>query len=120
MAEKISRVTGNEPLDIDDTMARIMNNVLVERQRENGSVEVVVENNADTNADIEITDIVTAEPDGVEEGTVVEMDGEWFVKWSPTVGGGETATLSYDLPGDAECSISVDGIEDEKLTVTDQ
>ncbi|MEF8784515.1 MAG: DNA topoisomerase VI subunit B [Haloarculaceae archaeon] len=120
MAEKISRVTGNEPLDIDDTMARIMNNVLVERQRENGTVEVVVENNADTNADIEITDIVTAEPDGVEEGTVVEMDGEWFVKWSPTVGGGETATLSYSLPGDAECSISVDGIEDEKLTVTDQ
>ncbi|WP_302080039.1 DNA topoisomerase VI subunit B [Salinibaculum rarum] len=120
MAEKISRVTGNEPLDIDDTMARIMNNVLVERRRENGSVDVVVENNADTNADIEITDIVTAEPDGVEDGTVVEMDGEWFVKWSPTVGGGETATLSYDLPGDAECSISVEGIEDEKLTVTDQ
>jgi DNA topoisomerase-6 subunit B len=120
MAEKISRVTDNESLDIDDTMARIMNNVLVERQRENGSVEVVVENNDDTNADIEITDIVTAEPDGVEDGTVVEMDGEWFVKWSPTVGGGETATLSYRLPGDAECSISVEGIEDEKLTVTDQ
>ncbi|PSQ15069.1 DNA topoisomerase VI subunit B, partial [Halobacteriales archaeon QS_8_69_26] len=34
MAEKISEVTGNEHLDIDDTMARIMNNVLVERERE--------------------------------------------------------------------------------------
>jgi DNA topoisomerase-6 subunit B len=119
MAKKVSRVAGEEALDIDDTMARIMNNVLVERRRENGSVELVVENNDDTNADIELTDIVTAEPEGVKEGTVVEMDGEWFVKWSPTVGGGETATLSYDLPGDAECSVSVDGIEDEKLTVTE-
>jgi DNA topoisomerase-6 subunit B len=120
MAEKISNVTGNEPLDIDDTMARIMNNVLVERRRENGTVELVVENNDDTNADLEITDIVTADPGDVEGGTVVEMDGEWFVKWSPTVAGGEEATLSYDLPGDADCSMSVDGIEDEKLTVTDQ
>jgi DNA topoisomerase-6 subunit B len=120
MAEKVSRVAGEEPLDIDDTMARIMNNVLVERQRENGTVELVVENNDDTNADLELTDIVTAEPEGVEDGTVVEMDGEWFVKWSPTVGGGETATLSYSLPGDAECNVSVDGIEDEKLTVTDK
>ena len=120
MAEKVSRVAGEDPLDIDDTMARIMNNVLVERQRENGTVELVVENNDDTNADVEITDIVTAEPEGVEDGTVVEMDGEWFVKWSPTVGGGETATLSYSLPGDAECNVSVDGIEDEKLTVTDK
>ncbi|MFC7134507.1 MULTISPECIES: DNA topoisomerase VI subunit B [Salinibaculum] len=120
MAEKISRVTGNEPLDIDDTMARIMNNVLVERRRENGTVELVVENNDDTNADLEITDIVTAEPEGVEGGTVVEMDGEWFVKWSPTVAGGEEATLAYDLPGDADCNMSVDGIEEEKLTVTDK
>jgi DNA topoisomerase-6 subunit B len=120
MAEKISSVTGNEPLDIDDTMARIMNNVLVERRRENGTVELVVENNGDTNADLEITDIVTADPGDVEEGTVVEMDGEWFVKWSPTVEGGTEATLTYDLPNDAECDISVDGIEDEKLTVADQ
>ncbi len=120
MAEKIANVTGNEPLDIDDTMARIMNNVLVERRRENGTVEVVVENNDDTHAELEITDIVTAEPDGVEAGTVVEMDGEWFVKWSPTVENGEAATLSYDLPGDADCNLSVEGIEDEKLTVADQ
>jgi DNA topoisomerase-6 subunit B len=120
MAEKIADVTRQDPLDIDDTMARIMNNVLVERTRENGTVELVVENNDDASADLEITDIVDAEPGGVEEGTVVEMDGEWFVKWSPTVGGGEKACLSYELPGEADCSISVDGIEDEKLTVTDQ
>jgi DNA topoisomerase-6 subunit B len=120
MAEKISRVTGNEPLEIDDTMARIMNNVLVERTRENGTVELAVENNDDTNADIEVTDIVTAEPESVEAGTVVEMDGEWFVKWSPTVSAGETERLTYEVPGDADCTISVDGIDDEKLTVTEQ
>jgi DNA topoisomerase-6 subunit B len=119
MAKKVAAVTGRETLNIDDTIARIMNNVLVDRKRVDGTVELVVENNSDTNADVELTDIVTAEPDGVEDGTVVEMDGEWFVKWTPTVKSGEEARLTYDLPSEADCDVSVDGIEDERLTVND-
>ncbi|MDG5778114.1 DNA topoisomerase VI subunit B [Haloarculaceae archaeon H-GB2-1] len=117
MAEKLSEVTDREQLNIDDTMARIMNNVLVERQRENGTVKLVVENNTDTNADLEITDIVDADPGDVEEAQVVEMDGEWFVKWNPTVSGGDEATLEYSLDEDASCDVTVDGVEDEKLTI---
>jgi len=116
MASKLSTVTGREPLNIDTTMAQIMNDVLVQRERENGTVSLIVENNGDTNATLDITEIVTAEP-GVEDAQVIEMDGEWFIKWSPTVGSGETETLEYDLSDDADCDISVDGIEDEKLTV---
>jgi DNA topoisomerase-6 subunit B len=117
MAEKLAAVTGREPLDIDDTMAHIMNNVLVEHDRSNGTASLVVENNAGTNADLDITAILSAEPDGVEEGTVVEMDGEWFLKWSPTVTSGGDAALEYDLPDGADCTVSVEGIEDEKLTI---
>jgi len=121
MATKLSAVTGREPLNIDDSLARIMNNVLVEREREDGTVSLVVENNDSTNADLEITDIVTAEPANVEadgdEARVVEMDGEWFIKWSPTVSSGEDATLAYEINGDAEFDISVEGVDSEKLTV---
>ncbi|MFB6298515.1 MAG: DNA topoisomerase VI subunit B [Salinirussus sp.] len=125
MARKLSAVTGRPALDIDDTMARIMNNVLVERERENGTVRLIVENNTDAGADLELTDIVTAEPrlhsrsggNGDAEATVVEMDGEYFLKWAPHVPGGDEATIEYDLDADADCDLSVDGIEDEKLTV---
>ncbi|MDS0221205.1 DNA topoisomerase VI subunit B [Haloarcula sp. S1AR25-5A] len=117
MAEKLTEVTDNDELHIDDSLARIMNNVLVEREIEDGTVRVRIENNDDTNADVELTDIVTAEPQDTNGATVVEMDGEWFVKWSPTVGAGETAVLEYSVPGEAEFTVSVDGIEDEKLTV---
>ncbi|EMA10177.1 DNA topoisomerase-6 subunit B [Haloarcula vallismortis] len=117
MAEKLTEVTGNDDLHIDDSLARIMNNVLVEREVEDGTVRVRIENNDDTNADVELTDIVTAEPQDTNGATVVEMDGEWFVKWSPTVGAGETAVLEYSVSGEAEFTVSVDGIEDEKLTV---
>ena len=116
-------MTGQPALDIDDTMARIMNNVLVERDRENGQVRLTVENNTDTSAELTMTDIVTAEPDlnggGADNGdpTVVEMDGEYFLKWAPNVPGGDEATLAYDLDGEADCELSVEGIEDEKLTV---
>ncbi|MFB6128275.1 MAG: DNA topoisomerase VI subunit B [Halorhabdus sp.] len=120
MATKLASVTGREPLDIDDSLARIMNNVLIDREREDGTVRLVVENNDSTNADVEITDIVTAEPANVEaddEARVVEMDGEWFIKWSPTVSGGNEATLTYEVDETADFDVSVDGIAEEKLTV---
>ncbi|EMA13252.1 DNA topoisomerase VI subunit B [Haloarcula marismortui] len=117
MAEKLTEVTDNEELHIDDSLARIMNNVLVEREVEDDTVRVRIENNDDTNADVELTDIVTAEPQVTNGATVVEMDGEWFVKWSPTVGAGETAVLEYSVTDEAEFTVSVDGIEEEKLTV---
>ena len=116
MADKLSEVTDREPLRIEDSLARIMNNVLVERRRENGHVSLVVENNDDTSADLEITDICSVDPGDVAGASVVEMDGEWFVRWEPSVSGGETAELVYDVPDDAEFEVAVDGIEEEKLT----
>jgi len=116
MAEKLSAVTGREPLDIDATMARIMNDVLVDREQENGRVQLVVENHDDASVDVEVTEIVTAEPDA-DGASVVEMDGEWFITWSPTVAGGDEAVLAYEVDGDPDFSVSVDGIEDERLTV---
>ncbi|MFW5964240.1 MAG: DNA topoisomerase VI subunit B, partial [Natronomonas sp.] len=117
MAEKLSEVTGREKLDIDDSLARIMNNVLVERTIENGTVELTVHNHGDTNVSPEITEIVSSDPGDHDDATVVEMDGEWFLKWSPTVAASETATLEYDIDGDADFDVSVEGIEAEKLTI---
>jgi DNA topoisomerase-6 subunit B len=117
MADKLSEVTEREPLDIDDTMARIMNNVLVERERDGETVRLIVENNASTNADLEITDIVTAEPGAANGARIVAMDDEWFLKWSPTVESGSEAVLEYELDDAADCQVTVDGVEDAKLTV---
>ncbi len=117
MAEKLTEVTDNEELHIDDSLARIMNNVLVEREVEGDTVRLVVENNDDTNAELDVTDIVSVEPHDSNGAQVVEMDGEWFVKWSPTVASGERAVLEYSVDDEAEFTVSVDGIEDEKLTV---
>jgi DNA topoisomerase-6 subunit B len=117
MAEKLSNVTGRRQLNIDGTLARIMNDVLVERERENGVVRLTVENNADTNAELEITDIVPEEPTAADGAQVIEMDDEYFLKWTPAVESGDEQTLEYELPDSAEPTISVDGIEDEKLTV---
>jgi len=122
MATKVAEVTGREEPDIDDAIARIMNNVLVERQvEENGdgtAVSVVVENNSSTNESLEITDIVSDEPTSLSDGaTVVEMDGEWFVKWEPEVGSDDEVALEYEVPDDATFDLDVKGVESEKLTV---
>ena len=117
MAEKLAGVTGREQLDIDATLARIMGDVLVTRER-NGSIRLTVENNTDTNADPELTEIVTAEPTvETDAATVVEMDGEWFIQWAPTVEPGERATLVYQLAEGGEATVSIDGVDEEQLTI---
>ncbi|MEF8774714.1 MAG: DNA topoisomerase VI subunit B, partial [Halobacteriales archaeon] len=117
MAEKLGEVVGDGPPDYDDALARIMNNVLIEREVADGTVRLAVENHTERNETLELTDIVTAEPEVGDGATVVEMDGEWFVKWTAEVPSGEDAELRYDVDGDADFDLTVEGVEDAKLTV---
>jgi DNA topoisomerase-6 subunit B len=117
MADKLADVTDRESLVVEDSLARIMNNVLVEREAGNDGVRLVVTNHTERVADLDLTDIVTVDPGDVEGANVVEMDGEWFVKWNPSVGSGEEAAIEYDVNGDASFDISVEGIETEKLSI---
>ncbi len=124
MAQKVAEVTGREEPEIDDAIARIMNNVLVERHIEaNGdgqAVSVVVENHSGTTESLEVTDIVSTEPRNLSDGaSVIEMDGEWFVTWEPDVSSDDEATLEYEVATDASFDLDVKGVESEKLTVTD-
>ncbi|WP_144798814.1 DNA topoisomerase VI subunit B [Halorubrum depositum] len=117
MADKVSEVTGRPRPDIDGALARIMNNVSVEREVSDGTVTLVVENHSDVNERLEITDIVSTEPTDPSDGTVVDMDGEWFVQWKPEVPSGDERELTYAVDEDAEFEVSVGGVETEKLTV---
>ncbi|WP_435115422.1 DNA topoisomerase VI subunit B [Halolamina sp. C58] len=118
MAEKVAEVTGREHPDIEGAMARIMNNVGVDRERDGETVTLRVENHSDRNESLEIIEIVSAEPEGLPDGVdAIEMDEEWFVNWNPDVGSGETVELEYSLPTDADADATVDGVDDEKLTV---
>ncbi|ELZ85339.1 DNA topoisomerase VI subunit B, partial [Haloferax elongans ATCC BAA-1513] len=118
MATKLSEVTGREEPKIDGALARIMNNVSVERTVEDGTVTLTVTNYSSTNESPDITDILDTEPLGLNgEANVVDLDGEWFVKWNPTVAAGESETLTYSVEQDASFDINVDGVETEKLTV---
>ena len=117
MADKVSEVTGRPRPNIDGALARIMNNVSVERELEDGTVTLRVENHSDTNERLEITDIVTTEPTDLSDGTVVDMDGEWFVQWKPEVSSGDERELTYTVADDADFEVSVGGVETEKLTV---
>jgi DNA topoisomerase-6 subunit B len=117
MADKVSEVTGRPRPDIDGALARIMNNVSVEREVNGETVTLVVENHSDVNEQLEITDIVSTEPTDLSDGTAVDMDGEWFVQWKPEVPSGDERELTYAVDGDAEFEVSVGGVETEKLTV---
>ena len=124
MARKVAEVTDREEPEIGDALGRIMNNVIVEREVAAGddgtqTVSVTVENLSNRVADLEITDIVSAEPRALSDGaSAIEVDGEWFVSWEPGVPGGEEATLTYEVDDDADFDLAVEGVAEEKLTVS--
>jgi len=64
-----------------------------------------------------VTDIISAEPRDLSAGSVVEMDGEWFVQWTVEVAAGAEATLTYTTDKGADFDVSVGGVDAEKLTV---
>jgi DNA topoisomerase-6 subunit B len=118
MADKLAAVTGRERPNIDAALGRIMNNLIVERTVEDGTVTLAVRNHSDRAESPDVTDVVSAEPTAVGNGaSVVDLDGEWFVQWSPSVSAGETAHLTYEVDGEATFDVDVDGVEAEKLTV---
>jgi DNA topoisomerase-6 subunit B len=119
MANKVAEVTGQERPNIDTAMGRIMNNLCIDREIDDGTVTLHVENYSDRAETPEITEIVSVEPSDVEaEGAnVVDLDGEWFIRWSPSLSAGEEATLTYTVGDDADFDITVEGVETEKLTL---
>ncbi len=120
MATKVADVTGRDEPEIGTALARIMNNVSLEREWNEDTVRLIVTNHSDRQEQLDVTDIVTTEPVGVpDDATVVDLEDEWFVKWKPSVGAGETAALEYEVSDDAapEFEVNVDGVETAKLTV---
>ncbi|MFB6102742.1 MAG: DNA topoisomerase VI subunit B [Haloplanus sp.] len=118
MADKLADVTGRERPNIDGALGRIMNNVIVERSVDDGTVTLAVQNHSDRSESPDVTDIVSVEPTNVSDGaSVVDLDDEWFVQWTPSVSAGETATLTYEVGDEATFDVDVEGIENEKLTV---
>ncbi len=125
MAQKVAEVTDREEPNYGDALARIMNNVLIERHAEVATdgdyrtVHLTVENHTNASETFEVTEIVSEEPTGLPDAvTAVEVDDEWFIKWSPTVDAGGTETLTYRVSDTADFDLSVDGIETAKLTIT--
>jgi len=120
MADKVAAVTGRERPDVERALARIMNNVGVVHETGDGAATLRVQNHSDRSEDLEVTAILDAEPGDPPDGAgVVEMDGEWFLTWEPSVGAGETVELTYDLAADATAELQVDGVASEKLTVAE-
>ena len=118
MADKVAEVTGRERPNIEGAMGRIMNNLCIDREIKNGTITLTVENYSDRSETPEITEIVSIEPQDLNgDASVVDLDGEWYIQWSPAVSAGEEAELSYSIEDGADFDITVDGIEDEKLTL---
>ena len=114
---KLAEMTDREQRTIDGALARIMNNVRIDRRRSGSAVRLTLRNFTDRKVDPMVTEIVDG-PVEVEDpaAEVVEMDGEWFIRWHPTAAAGEAATLEYSAAAAEGIEGTVDGIDPELVT----
>ena len=115
MAEKVAEVTGRETPSTDATLARILNKVTVEAEKDGDGTTVRVENNSDRKREFEIHAFVEEEVDLDGSANVVDLGDEFDVVWDVSVGKGDEKTL--DVP--AEASVTVDGVDDDLVEVVE-
>ncbi len=125
MATKVSAVLERDRPNIDATLARIMNNVHVTRTGDVGeggtNYTLEVKNYDSAGADLEITDVSSHEPLSVpDEMEVVQLEGEYYLRWEPSVDSGDRREVTYRLPTDASVELAVSGVPTEKLTIDTQ
>ena len=134
-AAKISSTTGKEVPDISDSLARVMNNVLV-THREASTFEAEARDEMNDGLDFEadaaidawnfsnsgsasldVTATLDVEPTGIGDGATVRENGdEWEVTWSPSISSGERVRLPFAAEGGI-VELTVDGIPEERVTV---
>lgn len=134
-ASKVTTTTGREMPDISDSLARVMNNVLVtHREASTFDEEIFTEMNDDVDfkadaaidvwnfsnngsASIDVTVMTDAEPGGVgNEATITENGNGWEINWSTTVSSNDQVRLPLATDGET-VEITVDGIPEERVTV---
>lgn len=134
-ASKIASTTGREKPDIADSLARVMNNVLVTQRKTDSFDEDTLSElhdeagfKADTSIEVwnfandgtsspEITVTVKDEPEEIGDGATISENGDGYeVTWTPTISSDERMRLPLITDG-SRVELAVDGLPDERVTV---
>jgi DNA topoisomerase-6 subunit B len=120
VAEKAAEVAESDVPEISGSLAQIMNNVLVTRTDDDGSVALLVENYTRSNASLTVTETYGDEPDNVpSDATVEETEDGWTATYTWEVSSGDTDTLEY-APATTLDGLSITGVDETILTVTEE
>jgi DNA topoisomerase-6 subunit B len=95
MAEKAASIVGEEPADITQSQAKIMNSVLINQSRD----EITLTNHSNSSESFSFTLDFASKPKYVSD--VLERqqtdDGRWELVWNGTLQSGESVEASWNL-----------------------
>ena len=121
IAEKSAQVAEMEIPEISGSLAQIMNNVLVTRTADDGAVSVLIENYTRKNETLTVVESLSTKPTDIsDEASVEETDDGWELTYEVPVSSGKTHTVEYTASDDSEATITVTGVDETLLTVTNE
>ena len=117
IAEKVASITEKETPSIELVLSRILGNISVTRERSGDIVELTINNYTGGKVALEITEMISKIPKNASQGIIIDMENEWFLKWSPNIKKNESKILTYNVEEDAVIELDIMGAEKENITV---
>lgn len=119
MAAKLGNITGQPTANIDESLAGIMNNVLVEREQDGENITLTLHNYSNTSTDeITIKEQLENGPSNVSTNAdVIRTENGYLLKWKGSISAGEQEEITYTVDSSTTAETNVEGIVEEKVTV---
>jgi len=117
IAEKVASITEKEVPSIELVLSRILGNISITRERSGDIVELTIDNYTGRKVALDITEMISKIPKNISQGVLIDMENEWFLKWSPSIKKNESKTLTYNVEEDAIIELDIGGSEKENITV---
>jgi DNA topoisomerase-6 subunit B len=94
-----------------------LGNISITRERSGDIVELTIDNYTGRKVALDITEMISKIPKNISQGVLIDMENEWFLKWSPSIKKNESKTLTYNVEEDAIIELDIGGSEKENITV---
>ncbi len=118
-SQKIASISGRDEPAVKQSLAQIMNNVLVQATPDQDLTTVTATNydNQSTHTPkIRVHMEAKPELDSSIEYVVEEYNGGWVITWEPSINSGETVSIELPVRQGSVEDVTVENIEAEKVT----
>jgi len=123
LGDKLAAITGSETPDVNRTMAKVMNNCLVEIESidsDDSHSAIAITNHMNNSISSQIKLVMNEKPaiDQTLSVLVVNENGVWTIQWNISLEAESSSTKQLQIDPTNISNVEIDSIPDENITIS--